>query len=136
MFVLSPEVESSSSREQRLAAQRLTDGGWRKKNKMFSMLKTLSPFTLRHQEAASAEAKTNHLLHVGTFSFDVSMTALPFSQWRAEFQRRRCSLDSHGYAVGSDVDLLPSQPPPSSPRHRASTMGKVSHWFPPHLLTV
>lgn len=36
----------------------------------------------------------------------------------------------------SGLDLLPSQPPPYSPRHQATTAGNVSHPFSVNLLTV
>lgn len=54
---------------------------------------------------------------------DILMTVLPFSQWRAGLQLQHWSCYSHGYAVWSGLDLLPSQPPPYSPRHQATTWG-------------
>lgn len=43
---------------------------------------------------------------------------------------------SHGWAVWSGLDLHPSQPPPYSPGHQATTTGNVSHPFSRNLLTV
>lgn len=67
---------------------------------------------------------------------DKSMSSLAFSQWRAAFQHRHWPCYSHGWAVRSGLDLLPSQPPLAPPGIRPQPQGMSLILFSVNLLTV
>lgn len=78
-------------------------------------------------QAASAEAKTDHLRDIGFFSSFLLTSRwqlCPFLNGEPSSSSDAAPSTPTGCAARPGGDLLPSQPPPHSPRQRSTAMGE------------